>query len=79
LRQAANGLANLRQQLLQYYIRNRTKSAVFEGDVGAFEQHIFVGVWKPLTVGRPHIVNAAGVVRSEAGKCFVEISTLPIY
>ena len=65
IRNRTNYSTQIRQQLLHYHIRNRTKSTVFEGDVGAFEQHIFVGVWKPLAVGGPHVVNAAGIVAAE--------------
>ena len=55
----------LRKQFFHRYIRNRIKSAVFEGNVGAFEQHIFVGVGETPAVGRPDFVDAASVVAAD--------------
>ena len=55
------------KQFFHRYIGNRTKSAVFEGDVGAFEQHVLIGVGETPAVGRPDVVDAASIVVAEEG------------
>ena len=52
---------HLLHQPFEYGVGNGAEGAVFESDIGAFDQHVFVGVGKASAIAGAVLVNAAGV------------------
>lgn len=65
----------LPHQPFEYSVGNGAEGAVFEGDIGAFEEYVFVGIGKAAAIARAVLVNAAGIVgaKKRTGAAFHHI------
>lgn len=59
--------ANLFFQLVEHKRDSRTETGIFESEVFLFDEYIFVGVRKTLTVSGPHLIDGTIVVSPQKG------------